>query len=68
VWKRFFQQTKTAGVIVGMPGKYECLIEVRILYPSKHLQEMVTSKMVKSIAKLRAVVEEEMGGNIRVRY
>ena len=50
-----------------MTEKYECLIEVRILYPSKRLQELVISKMVESIAKLRAVVEE-MGGNIRVRY
>ena len=50
-----------------MAEKYECLIEVRISYPSKRLQELVTSKMVKSIAKLRAVVEE-MGGKVRVRY
>ena len=50
-----------------MTEKYECLIEVEIVYPSRRWQEMVSSKMVKSIAKLRTVVEE-MGGKVRVRY
>lgn len=50
-----------------MTEKYECLIEVKIVYPSERWQELVSSKMVKSIAKLRAAVEE-LGGKMRVRY
>jgi len=50
-----------------MAKKYECLIEVKILYPSERWQELVNGKMVQAITKLRAAVKE-MGGKINVRY
>jgi len=50
-----------------MQEKYECLIEVKIVYASERWQELVSSKMMESIAKLRAAVEE-LGGKMRVRY
>ena len=50
-----------------MREKNECLIEVKIIYASERWQELVSSKMLESIAKLRAAVEE-MGGKVRVRY
>ena len=50
-----------------MQEKYECLIEVKIVYASERWQELVSSKMMESIAKLRAAVEE-LGGKMRVRH
>jgi hypothetical protein len=51
----------------GLLKKYECLIEVEIVYSSHRWQGEITSKMMQSIAKLRAAVEE-LGGKIYVRY
>jgi len=50
-----------------MAETYECLIEVKILYPTPRWQKVVSGKMVELIAKLRTTVEE-LGGKIRVRY
>jgi len=50
-----------------MREKYECLIEVKISYASERWQELVSSKMMQAITKLRAAVEE-LGGKVRVRY
>lgn len=50
-----------------MRQKYECLIEVKIGYASERWQELVSSKMMQAIVKLRAAVEE-LGGKVRVRY
>jgi len=50
-----------------MAETYECLIEVKILYPTPRWQNVVNGKMVESITKLRTAVEE-LGGKIRVRY
>jgi hypothetical protein len=50
-----------------MQEKYECHIEVRIVYASKHWQELVSSEMMQAIAKLRTAVEE-LGGRVHVRY
>jgi len=47
--------------------KHECLIEVKIVYSSYRWQGEVSSKMMQTIAKLRAAAEE-LGGKIRVRY
>jgi hypothetical protein len=49
-----------------MQEKYECLIEVKIVYASERWQELVSGKMRQAIEKLRAAVEE-MGGKICVR-
>jgi len=50
-----------------MREKYECLIEVKIVYASERWQGVVSSKMMQAIAKLRAAVEE-LGGRVHVRY
>gem|GEM_PF-1567552 len=50
-----------------MRKKYECTIEVKIAYGSERWQELVNSKMVQTITKLRAAVEE-LGGKIHIRY
>lgn len=50
-----------------MLKKYECLIEVKIVYSSHRWQGEVSSKMMQIIAKLKAAVEE-LGGKVQVRH
>jgi len=50
-----------------MRKKYECLIEVKINYGSERWEEFVSSKMIETIAKLRATVEE-LGGKVHIRH
>jgi len=50
-----------------MRKKYECLIEVKINYGSERWEEFVSSKMIETIAKLRATVEE-LGGKVNIRH
>jgi len=50
-----------------MRKKYECLIEVKIVYGSERWEEFVSSKMVETITKLRATVEE-LGGKVHIRH
>jgi len=53
--------------LIGLLKKYECLIEVQIVYSSHCWQGEITNKMMQSIAKLRAAVEE-LGDKIYVRF
>jgi len=53
--------------LIGLLKKYECLIEVEIVYSSHRWQGEITNKMIQSIAKLRAAVEE-LEDKIYVRY
>lgn len=50
-----------------MREKYECLIEVKIVYGSERWQGLVSSKMIQAIASLKAAVEE-LGGKVHIRY
>jgi hypothetical protein len=50
-----------------MPQKYECIIEVKIIYASHRWQGELYGAMSQTIAKLRTAVEE-LGGKVRVRY
>jgi len=65
--ERIFSTNQPRWSYCGMREKYECLIEVKIVLASERWQELVNSKMIQVIAKLRAAVEE-MGGKVRVRY
>jgi hypothetical protein len=50
-----------------MAKKYECFIEVKVLYCSERWQELLDGKMKQILAQLRTSVEE-LGGEISVRY
>jgi len=62
-----FQRSWFPGVICRMREKFECLIEVKIVYASERWQELVSSKMMQTIEKLKAAVEE-LGGKVHIRY
>ena len=65
--ERVFPESQDRRSCCRVRQKYECLIEVKIGYASERWQELVSSKMMQAIAKLRAAVEE-MGGKVHVSY